>query len=787
MEIDIKPKNTDRLRENEISSLFTSQNSYSKIMGRETIFIIGPRGTGKSMILRYMSMPIQSERQKSNIIESYDKDHCGIYINCSKHYFGQIKEKPNLNVQQTNIWKENFVHMFNLTICHILFECIDDLREYPVFQMTKLEEEATCKKISVVLGCDEICSFEHMCNEVRKKMRHLYANFDIKITDTATVFSFISELEENLNKKISGFRNRSLCILLDNYNELTDMQRNLINEMISLRTSFKIATLPPKVSTARELDKFISPTDDFETVYIGTTNLSIKSPEFSTTKCFLKNVANKRLKEYGLDVEILLNANDVKDLKNKTDYFGFENFVLLSSGNARMFLRLLNTAIREWSNIGKSIPVKVQQKAAHELAYELMTQDMEFLPKQYRSKTRSLISKLGLLFKNYRRIIKKDYLQIGITDSENITEDTYDLLSLARERNYIMQPPVNRESRKGLKLESITLLNALLPYFELPLKTHQVCEISAEQFNILIKKDSVINGIKVTLGTKKISMEPAKTLFPYMKQENNSNIEHSELRITKTREMQEIVQHASNKELGIFIGAGLSIEIGYPSGSYLAEKIARWVNTDYVGEDLTTVVERVLQRLNKGDLVKFIKNEFKSIEEKESMSYAKLADLKLDEIFTTNWDNSLENVFKKLHRDTEVIVIDEHIPMAGSRKPLIYKLHGGFEYPDKFVITENDYDDVEKTRPAIINALKDTLARKHFLFLGYSIDDPDLLRIFDWICKVQGTVPLTSYVAILNSSKEKEKDLKKMNIITLDVKGETLINAIHQEIMGKLL
>ena len=125
--------------------------------------------------------------------------------------------------------------------------------------------------------------------------------------------------------------------------------------------------------------------------------------------------------------------------------------------------------------------------------------------------------------------------------------------------------------------------------------------------------------------------------------------------------------------------------------------------------------------------------------------------------------------------------------MAGSRKPLIYKLHGGFEYPDKFVITENDYDDVEKTRPAIINALKDTLARKHFLFLGYSIDDPDLLRIFDWICKVQGTVPLTSYVAILNSSKEKEKDLKKMNIITLDVKGETLINAIHQEIMGKLL
>ena len=240
MEIDIKPKNTDRLRENEISSLFTSQSSYSKIMGRETIFIIGPKGTGKSMILRYMSIPIQSERQKSNIVESYDKDHCGIYINCSKHYFGPIKEKPNLNVQQTDIWKENFVHMFNLTVCHILFEYIDDLREYPVFQMTELEEAVTCKKISAVLGCDEIRSFEHMCDEVRKKMGRLYANFDIKNTDTATVFSFISELDNILGKKILGFKNRSLCILLDNYNELTDMQRNLINEIVSLRTSFKI-------------------------------------------------------------------------------------------------------------------------------------------------------------------------------------------------------------------------------------------------------------------------------------------------------------------------------------------------------------------------------------------------------------------------------------------------------------------------------------------------------------------------------------------------------------------
>ena len=65
MKIDIKSKATDSLHEGEISDLFTSQDTYAKIMNRETVFIMGPKGAGKSMILRYMSMPIQSEQHRS--------------------------------------------------------------------------------------------------------------------------------------------------------------------------------------------------------------------------------------------------------------------------------------------------------------------------------------------------------------------------------------------------------------------------------------------------------------------------------------------------------------------------------------------------------------------------------------------------------------------------------------------------------------------------------------------------------------------------------------------------
>ena len=610
MKIDIKPKIADSLHENEVSDLFTSQDTYIKIMNRETMFIVGPRGTGKSMILRYMSMPIQSERHKSDTSVLYDNEHCGVYINCSKHYFGQIKEKSNSNTQQTSIWKENFIHMFNLTICYTLFENIENSRKYPIFDMTESEEAAVCEKISRVLNCKKSYSFEDISNEVRKKMMFLYANFDEKVSIT-TVQGFVSELEYILRSKILGFKNKSLCILLDNHNELTDMQRQMINEIISIRTIFKIATLPLKFSSERELGKSISFTNDFETVDIGITNLSIKSPNFNTTKCFLRDVANKRLKAYDIKVETLLNSDNIGDSKDRIRYFGFENFVLLSSGNARMFLKLLNMAIQKWSDSGKSIPVSVQQEAAYTLADELMRKDINFLPKQHRSKIRSFILKIGLLFKNYHKRTGEYYLQIGIKDPENISKSARELLSLAIEHNYIMQSPVIRESRKGFKLESVTLLNAVLPYFELPLRTHQVREMFAEQFNNLFSKDSTIIDLKI-IDKKIIDSE---TLSPYIERKNNLIADSDKSRSIITNEMQQmikhIIKHITNNELGVFVGSGISKEIGYPTGTELAKKIAYHFEEGYVGEELTAVVVRILKRHKKGDLVKVIKESLK--------------------------------------------------------------------------------------------------------------------------------------------------------------------------------
>lgn len=761
MSIDIKPIPSDRLQSEEIRTLFAPLTSYSKIIERESIFLLGPKGSGKSMILHYLSMPVQFERLKYGMSEPYDQNFFGIYVNCHKHHFDRTKEKLDKNGNPTDIWKENFVHIFNLTVCDVLFRDFSKLKKSSLIEITDSEENNTCKKISQILGFENKTSFDLLREEVRKSINHTYANMGNKLVSTLTVTSFISELQEVFEDNISQFKGKWLSILLDEYHELTHYQQQTVNEIVSIRTPvFKIATLPPEFSIDREkADKFIQLISDFEVVEIGTKNISRNSTEFESVKNFLKDIANKRLEPFNLDIESLLDT-EIPERTKYNNYSGFENFVLLSSGNARTFLKLLNTTISSWSGTGKNIPFAIQQTAVRTFAQGLMA-SIDYIPKISPPLFRSVILKIGLLFSNYFAKTKRPYLQIGIKDPQNLSDETHALLSLAIERNYLMEPFAERESRKGFKLESLTLLNALLPYFDLPIKTHQVCEMSSQDLENLVDTRSIIDGTSVVLKDSQKQMKLTETLVPYLDVIN------------------ELVSYTKNNELGIFVGSGLSTELGYPSGRELAKKIANHFRIEFVGDDLPTIAERVLEKRQRGDLIKFVRDELLNAKKKKSHSYTKLVELGFDEIFTTNWDNSIEEEFKKSFPNTEKIVRDGHLAIAGSRKPLVYKLHGDFEHPDMFVITNDDSLGIEETRPAIINALKNSMFRKHFLFLGYDMEDLDFQTILNLINEIQGNVPLSSYAITLSGSEEKKVILKSKGIIPLTIRGETLIDAIH--------
>ena len=767
--IDLKITKAERLLPHEISSLFIPTLDFSKIIDRDTIFLMGPKGAGKSMVLNYLSFPVQMERFNSGKLEEYDESFLGIYLRCNEHYFGNEREIVDENNSPKNVWGIRFIHLFNLTVSEILVKQLAIIKENNFFAITNDEEVNICNEIKEIFNLTSELKFVELRKSIRTKIRDVRkTNIAEFIPEECTGISQLAEIQNFLQESIKEFNEKMLVILLDEYHELSEFQQKALSDIMSVRKPlFKIASLPVGLTTSRISDNmYLDFSQDYQVVNIGARNVTPGSSEQTELHDFFTLMVNKRLESANITLEELLDGEPkaLKKEDEKQDYSGLTNFVILSGGNAKTFLDLINMTISKWNGSTTFIPRKIQQITVKEFAREQMD-GIDYIPAISVYLFRSLILKIGLLFQNLLKDTKRNYLQIGIKDPEKISKETLEILTIAIKRSYLMAPAFERFSRDKIKLLSLTLNNNLLPYFDLPLTTWQVKEITANDLENLIDKRSFIFGTKIEFDEKKLQpISSSETLIP-----------HLEI-------VDEIVDHIKKDELAIFIGSGLSTELGYPTGGELSKRIAKNFRMEFTGEDLSTIAERAILKRGRSEVIKFIKSDLEQSKKKESKSYNKLADLGVKIIFTTNWDTSIEDAFTSKGRKIHKITRDESIPLAPSDSILIYKIHGDFDDPGMFVITEEDVLNEDNSRPGIILSLKDAFLRKHFLFIGYSMSDLDFKSIFHLIKKHQGKFNLTSYATVLDGPEEKFDVLKSKKIMPLNVRGDILISSIHEKL-----
>jgi hypothetical protein len=89
-------------------------------------------------------------------------------------------------------------------------------------------------------------------------------------------------------------------------------------------------------------------------------------------------------------------------------------------------------------------------------------------------------------------------------------------------------------------------------------------------------------------------------------------------------------------------------------------------------------------------------------------------------IITTNWD-----VFMERELNILPLVRDADLAYWNSNKRQIIKLHGCISQPETIVVTEDDYRGFQEKRVdcPISNKVKDLMATKTLLFVGYSLKD----------------------------------------------------------------
>ena len=151
----------------------------------------------------------------------------------------------------------------------------------------------------------------------------------------------------------------------------------------------------------------------------------------------------------------------------------------------------------------------------------------------------------------------------------------------------------------------------------------------------------------------------------------------------------------------------------------------------------------------------------------------------IEQIITTNYDSLFEQAYgtDKLH----VVTTGNQLPYQELNKVTLYKVHGSLERPDSLVITEDDYRNFfAKADRLLWNNVESLMTTRTMLFVGYGLEDPNVLGLFEQILNAVGGNMRGAYLVAPQLSPIHVDQLKRHNVSYLDCTGEELVDELIQ-------
>ena len=218
------------------------------------------------------------------------------------------------------------------------------------------------------------------------------------------------------------------------------------------------------------------------------------------------------------------------------------------------------------------------------------------------------------------------------------------------------------------------------------------------------------------------------------------------------------------EQLGLFVGAGISMGAGLPGWRDLLVQVAVRLDDQEVGDELATVLaERGLDPLDVASLLaarlvgrgadgdRALREAVAEVTRavpRHALAHGLLASLGVGRAVTTNYDALYEQA-----RDgarTPVAVLPYARPALDD--PWLLKLHGDVDHLDDIVLTRQDFLRYAADRNALTGVVHALLLTQHLLFVGYSLSDPNFHRTVDEVRRAlarAGDVPSTPFGTVL--------------------------------------
>ncbi|MGU3375211.1 SIR2 family NAD-dependent protein deacylase [Chryseobacterium sp. M5A1_1a] len=249
----------------------------------------------------------------------------------------------------------------------------------------------------------------------------------------------------------------------------------------------------------------------------------------------------------------------------------------------------------------------------------------------------------------------------------------------------------------------------------------------------------------------------------------------------------------SKEEVILFAGAGLSLYAGYPSGNALKQIFYNRLTKaeqDQVDKtaSLASLTEEIYNlKSSRNYLISILKEIFLNPESslETHLKIAKIPHFK--SIITTNYDCLFEKAFQD---KGEVILDSSHIPYIDKNKTQIYKIHGDLSRNEKIILKTSDYNNFfisNSENDLYWTILKEKLATKSVLFIGYSLEDPNVNVLFEKILNVLGDDLKESFFISPSIPEAKKNLLIRKGIHYIESTGEEIFEEIIEYVDNNII
>lgn len=189
--------------------------------------------------------------------------------------------------------------------------------------------------------------------------------------------------------------------------------------------------------------------------------------------------------------------------------------------------------------------------------------------------------------------------------------------------------------------------------------------------------------------------------------------------------VRKFAEACKDDNAAVFLGAGMSIDAGLPSWKTLFSPLADELGIDIekTSYQIYDIAQFYSNRYGKNELYKKVSAEINRILS-TSNALEELCSLRCNSIWTTNFDQVLENNLNKLGKITNVISKQSDLISNDLNKNInIFKLNGDIRDIQNAVITKSDLEKYNENHNYFLAFFKRELITKTFLFLGYSFTD----------------------------------------------------------------